>query len=402
MPKLVFSNPGEIDVRLITTMGVNAKPQGGAIGYFGTGLKYAIAGTLRLGGRITIWSGLTRLSFRAKREEIRGKEFEIVHMTTTAWSDEWRDIPLAFTLDLGKDWQPWMLYRELWCNCMDEKGMVGLGEASPAEGWTTVEVECEELLAAHANRREWQLWSQPIWSGQELELHPAGGPKGVFYKGIRVMELDEPGPYTLNFTGEMKLSEDRTLDYFNVFPKMTNIMAEGHMPQVVVQKILLHPKARLNFYSCFTPAESFVETVCKVYQGHPETISKEALTFISRHLPDERKMEMELKGVTLTALEERALAKAKEFLAKWLGVDVKTEIIPIDKTGSHWTLGLAKAGKIYLPRQTFGKGVKMLASTLLEEWLHAERELGDCERSMQDWLMDKCVSLGEEMSGEPL
>lgn len=41
---LTFHNPGELDPRLITTFGVSIKESTNPIGYFGTGLKYALAG----------------------------------------------------------------------------------------------------------------------------------------------------------------------------------------------------------------------------------------------------------------------------------------------------------------------------------------------------------------------
>jgi hypothetical protein len=70
---LVFSNPGEIDIRAATIIGVNVKQGNTPIGYFGTGLKYAIAGIIRLGGTIEIWSGETNYFFTGRKETIRGK-----------------------------------------------------------------------------------------------------------------------------------------------------------------------------------------------------------------------------------------------------------------------------------------------------------------------------------------
>lgn len=51
---VIFENPGEIDPRMISTFGVNVKENDSAIGFFGTGLKYAIAILLRNHHRISI------------------------------------------------------------------------------------------------------------------------------------------------------------------------------------------------------------------------------------------------------------------------------------------------------------------------------------------------------------
>src|SRR5690606_17354524 len=110
---LIFSNPGLIDETAITTIAVNAKTGNNPIGVFGTGLKYAIAIILRLGGRVTIYRGLKKLEFGIKTKTIRGKEFDIITMNGRQ---------LGFTTHLGHHWQPWMAYRELWSNARDEEG----------------------------------------------------------------------------------------------------------------------------------------------------------------------------------------------------------------------------------------------------------------------------------------
>jgi hypothetical protein len=54
----IYSNPGALDLRALTIMGMNAKPNTDSpIGYFGTGLKYAVAIALRHGLTLTIWDG---------------------------------------------------------------------------------------------------------------------------------------------------------------------------------------------------------------------------------------------------------------------------------------------------------------------------------------------------------
>jgi len=40
---IIFHNQGELDIRAVTTFGLSVKKNDNPIGYFGTGLKYAIA-----------------------------------------------------------------------------------------------------------------------------------------------------------------------------------------------------------------------------------------------------------------------------------------------------------------------------------------------------------------------
>ena len=83
-----FVNRGTIDPRSITTFGVNSKEGGNPIGFFGTGLKYAIAVLLRLGHEVTLYSDAKKYVFGVEETKIRNDQFRIVTMNGA---------PLAFT-----------------------------------------------------------------------------------------------------------------------------------------------------------------------------------------------------------------------------------------------------------------------------------------------------------------
>ena len=90
MRTFIFQNAGVMDPRAITTFGVSSKENDSAIGYFGTGLKYAIAVLLRYGCEITIWTGGQKYEFTTQKTRIRVNDFEIVQMNGE---------PLAFTTE---------------------------------------------------------------------------------------------------------------------------------------------------------------------------------------------------------------------------------------------------------------------------------------------------------------
>ena len=119
MPMTVsFQNPGLIDLRAIQIMGVSVKDTDNPIGYFGTGLKYAIATLLRNSQSITIWRGLEPYRFSASAENIRGKSFSVVRMNGE---------PLGITTDLGRNWQMCHAFREVYAHNLDERGTQALG-----------------------------------------------------------------------------------------------------------------------------------------------------------------------------------------------------------------------------------------------------------------------------------
>lgn len=152
---IVFENAGEIDIDAITTFGVSVKVGENPIGFFGTGLKYAIAVLLRTDHKVSIWSGDRQLRFTTERREVRMKPFDFVLMREGD-----RLTPMGFTTELGKTWKPWMAYRELYCNARDEGGSVYSvanpnAATDPRRGQTQIRVEgAEAFLAAVGKLKE--------------------------------------------------------------------------------------------------------------------------------------------------------------------------------------------------------------------------------------------------------
>jgi len=103
---ICFNTPGEIDTRLITTLGTNVKAKDSPIGFFGTGLKYAIAILLREKQTIKIIGPRSTLTFSTQSDEIRGKTFEFIVMQESDAESgaELRKTQLGFTTELGKNW----------------------------------------------------------------------------------------------------------------------------------------------------------------------------------------------------------------------------------------------------------------------------------------------------------
>lgn len=246
---LIFENPGLIDITAMTVTGVSVKDDKNPrpIGQFGTGLKYAIAIVLRLGGRVEVWRGKRLYVFGVREKTIRGKKFKIVTMN---------DRDLGYTDQMGLHWEPWMAYRELWSNCKDEAGTTRrYDDDTPLivnAKSTKVIVWCAELEKVHDERYKIIMQTEPLVVLPGLEIH-AGTAEYVYYRGIRIAET--PGKkksvYTYNLTADQTLTEDRTLAYTWSLPgklaaalvQCTNMailhdvlgdsqrdMLEGHLP----------------------------------------------------------------------------------------------------------------------------------------------------------------------------
>jgi hypothetical protein len=238
---LIFENAGEIDPQLITLIGVNIKTSPSAIGYFGTGLKYAIACLSRWEDEIVIQSGTAIFTFTKVTAEIRGKTFGVIKMLSHVDS-----LQLGFTTELGKNWEPWMVYRELWCNAHDEpEAAVYEAETAPAPriGYTRVIVNSPKLNAAHGVRDTFILAKrEPLHKLEELEIY-FGESSVIFYRGIAVQQLDKPSLYTYNITSLMYLTEDRTASSYSTGPIIARGLAALKDKSIVSATILAPPEA---------------------------------------------------------------------------------------------------------------------------------------------------------------
>lgn len=244
VPFLVFTNPGEIDIRAVTTLGINAKTSSSAIGHFGTGLKYAIASILRLGGTVAIYSGREIYAFEVVKETIREKDFGFIklhHASGFSNQQEPEEIKLeqqilGFTIDLGKNWQPWMFYRELWSNDKDEGGQGGIladniglfPHPLPEAGTTSIIVgNCPELIEAHNSRNSFLLSSTPLWQNEQLEIHLPREDKAIFYRGIKIASHNQKKQvYSYNILAPQTLTEDRTLDVWTASYHIVHVIAK--------------------------------------------------------------------------------------------------------------------------------------------------------------------------------
>ena len=282
MPHLCFTNPGELDPRLITTMGLNVKETPSPIGYFGTGLKYAIAITLRLGGAIAIQSGVARYTFKLRPDYVRAKRFDFIEMQGALRATEGPQT-LGFTTDLGKHWQAWQAYRELWSNMKDEGGLEAVVCDTPPDleaGQTTVIVECSELMLAHKEQAKYILKpaQAPLWSTPSLEVYSGQSHVG-FYKNLRVTEWNRPTAFTYNILSDQTLTEDRTLDdYAFSSLVMRELLSVGRSP---ISRGLLHKMLRpaktavehswyVPLY--YTPRPEVIADLTKTPQGVPPNI----------------------------------------------------------------------------------------------------------------------------------
>lgn len=397
---IVFQNTGEIDVRSISTFGVSVKETENPIGFFGTGLKYAIAVLLRTGHKVTVHSGKTVVRFGVQREEVRGQEFEFVNMTIGDGATQ----PLGFTTELGKQWELWMAYREIACNCKDEGGEGRFTKTAPMPepGTTQIIVEGDEFEAVFADSHLYILADQPHSMVGTVEIRNRRG-HHLYYRGVRVMELARPSLYTYNMNAKLELTEDRTVkSNWTVFYRLAQVILESQDPKYI-RACVTAPDETLEggmdlHGMGFTPSQQFLDTVGEVLREKMFKVNPSAM----RVWKDATKQEIQFRALEMSKVQAMSMRKAIDFCER-MGFEVSAyPIKPVESLGEG-ILGLAQEGTIYVAERAFEMGgAKQLASTLIEEFLHLRHGWQDCTRELQTYLFEKVVSLGEELAGEPL
>lgn len=217
---VAFVTPGLIDIRAFTTFGVNAKPNtSNPIGYFGTGLKYAIAVLCRIGASPRLFIGQDEYQFYTRAEKFRDKQYTMVRMRRRKWSlTRSTHHALPFTTELGKDWEVWQAFRELESNTRDERGETHLWEdpweARGRPGHTLFIVENEAFVQAFLDRDTTFLPGGLSVREDSARVQVLDRPsKHIYYRGLRVADVPKPTIYTYNFLSEQTLTEDRTLKW---------------------------------------------------------------------------------------------------------------------------------------------------------------------------------------------
>lgn len=399
---IIFQNPGEADVLALTTFGVNVKESENPIGFFGTGFKYAIAVLLRTGHDITLLCGEEEYVFYARKETIRGQEFSLVYMNNNVGEAE----RLGFTTELGKNWEVWMAYRELYCNAKDENGWT-CEEDNPvgSAGKTKVVVVGEGIYNSHLRRAEFILESEPLFTNphEGVEIHQ-GVSNSVFYRGIKILEVPNgrSTKFTYNLKRQLDLTEDRLAKYpWMVEAQLRNAIVTCEDVDVAKETLI----AEAGFFehhfkyndSSETPAAGFLGAISNLAEANFGSLNNSAYALYKKTTA----ANLVPTQLQLSPLHSNVLSRAVQFcLALGFQVD-NYQIKPVLELGDG-VLALAAQNIICVSKACLELGTRKTAHALIEEYVHLHTGFGDMTRELQTWLFMKVVSLGEQVTGEPL
>jgi len=383
MTSIYFANPGAIDPDVIRFMGVSVKTNDNPIGYFGTGLKYAIATLLRTGHKVSITTNYEHFEFGYEDRSIRGENFPIVTMN---------DEPLGFTLDLGKNWDTRAAYRELHSNCIDEGGKIS---DKPLNDETVIKVTGPEIGDNFYSRHEIFLESNPKISQDGLEVHP-GSTRWLYYRGVAVYKLPKKTRFTYNMLLPLILTEDRTIRSSHDYIYKLEVILPRIPDQDIASTLLdigeEFVESQFDWDMCGDPSEEFLDVAQNMLTN--VRMNKAARTLVHR-----KRDVRDFNEVELTMAERTTMIEACNML-KHLNVILNSEEIRVVEELGPNILAVVKDKRIYVTRRCIANGRDFLMITLYEEWIHRDLGYPDESRSMQQHLFDKILQLVREKSDD--
>ena len=371
-----FCNKSTIDLDVIRIMGVSVKENDNPIGYFGTGLKFAIATLLRTGHKIELLRDGVSHPIGTTRKTIRGESFDVVTLDGE---------PLGFMTQLGRNWKPWMAYRELHSNCLDEGGVIS--DRMPGGEWgTVIRVDGDGITDAYRDRGSIFLETDPLSISPTCDIHSGSGCVG-FFRGIQAIKLNNDPAYLYNVKSGVSLTEDRTVtDQFSYNWEVARSILQCEREDIL-ERILIECDDR-SYESTLPllethqrPSEVFMR-VCEPYAGGYKILPNAKKVYEKFS-----KKEIVPEVVEPDALSVVEIDRALSLLRR-LNCNMSIDDFSIvESLGAAY--GMVSKGEILIARKTLERGDRFIASTLYEEWLHKTQGLKDESRDLQDLLLDR-------------
>lgn len=228
MTTINFTTPTLIDPRAWSVMGLHAKDSDTPIGYFGTGLKYAIAVLLRNDHSIVIHVGTDVYRFTLARSTFRGADYDQCQVSL----NDQPPTDLPFTTNLGRNWQLWQAYRELHANTLDERGTIDDAPTPKIDHQSTViRVTGHGISRCYAERSTIFLDTtrQPLITGETCHIYKG---RGLFHAGVKASNNEVKTLFAYNVFG-CKLSDERLVDLFEARHEIERTIIDAPVPFII-------------------------------------------------------------------------------------------------------------------------------------------------------------------------
>lgn len=421
-----IENKGEIDINSFLLIGAtNKRGNDDMIGYFGSGLKYAIAVLLKFGIPFSVFTGTKEIKITTSRKDFRGQKIDVIKINGKLTN---------MTTDMGPSWKAWFAVREIYCNAIDEgEHNIGITDKPAGEkGKTLFFIQFgDELKHMFSNWDKYfsdkrkdlvienKLHGVKMFSGNKEDLI-------VYRKGIQCYYEKKSSLYHYDLSW-VDINESRVLESFwdlkFHLPKKIAQMADSG----VIKNIFDNYKDTFEGGLEWHYARSFNKEWLDVIDGRTLVVDE-----IAGHFQEE--MASNPKGflilsarmvnalrdyfgnrvtvigmsdsydsgskLEMTTKQAEYTNDALDFLKRG-GIEIKAPIV-IYEFQDEQVFGEAKNGEIRLSHKIFDMGKRVVVATILEEASHLDSGKGDKTRAFQDYLFNKLINLLEDKVGERL
>lgn len=416
---LSITNKGEMQQEAMTLLGASTKRGDDTkIGFFGSGLKYAMAMLIREGIEFHIFAGSKEVKVTTKPVQFRDKEFHRIYINGEATS---------MTTDMGVDWEPWFALREVLCNAIDEGAhdIDMLESVKGKKGYTTFGIEMSSKL--NSVMEFWQkyfcekrpdimlsLEGSQVFHGDDNELI-------VYRRGVRCYHERTKSLFHYNMQWA-KINESRVLASKWDFDRQLVRWIAKNATEDIARRVIDGWRGTYEsgldwdvddifFASCWLDIIGGRSIMADEVTGYfMRDIEEGALVLphsLVKGLKNFFKDKVRVIGMSdrygervILPMDERKKSMLADVLAflKKSGIDC-TATVHLAKFKKDYIHGEAHEGEIYIAEQTFENGKRYLALTIIEEMMHLKSGAGDGTRSFQNYIISQYLKKLEDEAG---
>ena len=426
-----ISNSIEVEPNAFKLLGACTKREDNSkIGYFGSGLKYAMAVFMRDGINLRVFAGDKEVVLGTVTETFRDQTFNVITVDGEKTS---------LTTGMGVDWKIWQAIREIYCNALDEEDcLLQLGSETPhGEAGKTafyLEVVDESPIAEVI-----EMWDKffssnltPLVTQGENKVFEKMDPDFTLYRrGIRCYESSYKSLYNYDIY-DISINESRLVNYgWQVGERIANLLAMSATSDMIISLIDLFNQTpdyidkHIEANCPWTFGQGVFNTnwrnavegkVCIPYEQAGYVKRKPNIDYIVLPLRLIKELKLQFGEVVVNALAARItgsnwvqiepdqrtaflLTECKKFFND-VNLPVKHDII-VAKFEDKQVLGLASTKNQYivLSERCMDMGRKTIVCTILEEWSHLESGMSDETRGFQDFLIGQIITNLENQHG---
>lgn len=417
---LCISNHGEIDPRAFSLIGASSKRDASeAIGFFGSGAKYALAVLMREGKTFQVFSGEREINFSFVEERFRDQTVSVIHIDGQ---------PTSLTLETGPKWTLAHAIRELYSNALDEEGgawaMVEHVLSAPDRTAIYIEVDHDiQSFWKNADKYFISPSAKPLWEGDGVKCYdPAatGGVSNFYRRRVWCCEDRDYEPIYSYDLHNISLNESRVASSYSCVStsELGNAMRGLQDNTFIENFITNHAHQQCAEWKAMYYAYLDAELWKFVFEQHWQYV---ALKQDLENFPDKLRHRVKVasqyafdffRSIGVMTISDWRTTQEPYTLASWPvgGAEerVQSIIARLQSNGMNYRwpthygifndekfVAVADMRKkcVVLSKHAIALGDTELLRTLIEEHVHLDKSVTDGSRQQQNAYLDIIVSL---------